>query len=281
MKSETSLGPFLKRLRESNKLSLRQVAQRAGLSSGYLSQIEGGKRGRRKDGDYFAPHPQILQKLATVYHVEAYDLFERAGYFEEGGVSFYRGFSEEIETDRCFDFVIHDPALKEIFSLQDKRAVIDRYEEQTGRKLLSWTVSPSPMRKKATFQGLRVTDNRLYADTVDFELNVAEVAEELGMTEDEVRQLVTKKHLITRPSKGDGPPTFSRLRLMGFQAQCQYLGQQLMKALEAKDIPKTPAEFKDANRVIEEQTVERATKSLRAKSKIEKQERESSGEEKS
>src|SRR5690349_17927903 len=109
MKSETSLGPFLKRLRESNNLSLRQVAQRAGLSSGYLSQIEGGKRGRRKDGDYFAPHPQILQKLATVYHVEAYDLFERAGYFEEGGVSFYRGFSEERETDRCFDFVIHDP----------------------------------------------------------------------------------------------------------------------------------------------------------------------------
>jgi len=31
------------------------------------------ERGKRKGGDHFAPHPQILQKLALVYHVEAYD----------------------------------------------------------------------------------------------------------------------------------------------------------------------------------------------------------------
>ena len=267
MKSETSLGPFLKRLRESNGLSLRQVAQQAGLSSGYLSQIEGGKRGRRKGGDYFAPHPQILQKLATVYHVEAYDLFERAGYFEEGGVSFYRGFSEERETGRCFDFVIHDPALKEIFTLQDKRAVIDRYEGQTGRKLLTWTVPPSPMRKKATYQGLRLEADRLHADTVDMALTVAEVEEELGMTEEEVRELVAKKHLIARHSKGGSPLTFSRLHLLGFQSRLQYWGLQLVKGCDAEHIPKTPAEFGEAARVILEKSVDEARNRLRAKKK--------------
>ena len=263
MKTDTSLGPYLKRLRERNQLSLRQVAQEAGLSSGYLSQIEGGKRGRRKGGEYFAPHPQILQKLATVYHVEDYDLFERAGYFQEGGVSFYRGFSEEHETNRCFDFVIHDPALKEIFTLQDKRAVIDRYEGQTGRKLLNWTVHPSPMRKKATYQGMRLEGDRLYADTVDMALTVAEVAEELGMTEDEVRELVAKNHLITFPSKGDGPLTISRLHLLGFQARLQYLGLQLEKAFDAEHMPKNPTEFSEASRVVLGKSVDEARKSLR------------------
>ena len=269
MKGDTGLGPFLKRLRESNGLSLRQAAQQAEVSSGYLSQIEGGKRGRRKGGDHFAPHPRILQKLAMVYHVEAYDLFERAGFFEEG-VSFYRGFSEERETDRCFDFVIHDPALKEILTLQDKRAVIDRYEAQTGRKLLTWTVHPSPMRKKATFQGLRLTDGRLYANTVDMALTVAEVAEELGMTEDEVRELVAKHHLITFPSKGDGPLTISRLHLLGFQALLQDYGLRLVKAYDAERMPKTPGEFIEAGRVILEEAKQQAIENMRMKQRSKK-----------
>ena len=107
--TDGDLGPYLKQLRESQNLSLRQAALAAGLSSGYLSQVEGGKRGRRRSGEFFAPHPQILKKLAAVYHVSAYELLERAGYLKEQ--EDYFGFSEEKEIDRCFDFVIHDPAL--------------------------------------------------------------------------------------------------------------------------------------------------------------------------
>ena len=101
------LAEYLKQLRESSGFSLRQVAQEARLSSGYLSQVEGEKRGRRKSGEFFAPHPQILKKLAAVYHVPAHELLERAGYLEEQ--EDYFGFSEEKEIDRCFDFVLHDP----------------------------------------------------------------------------------------------------------------------------------------------------------------------------
>lgn len=266
MKGDKGLGPYLKRLRESNSLTLRQVAQQAGLSSAYLSQIEGGKRGRRKGGERFAPHPQILQKLAGVYHVEAYDLLERAGYYEEER-SFYRGFSEERETDRCFDFVIHDPALKEILTLQDKRAVIDCYEGQTGHKLLTWATHPSPMRKKATFQRLRLQEGRLYADRVDMTLTVQEVAEELGITEADVNQLVADEHLVALRPKGDGPLTFSRLHVLGFQAHLQELGLHVAKGFRAADLPKTSAEFANAAKLILGKAVDKARERLRARAK--------------
>src|SRR5208282_4338506 len=144
--SETTLanmtmGEYLRRLRESRNLSQRQAAKEAGISYAYLSQIEGSKRGKRKKGDeHFAPHPQILKKLADVYHVSAGQLFERAGYL--GDNQNIQGFSEEREIDRTFDFVIHDPALKQILTVLDKRTIISRYETLTGKRLISWAGEP-------------------------------------------------------------------------------------------------------------------------------------------
>ena len=81
-----SLGAYLRRLRESKNLSLREAARQAHISSAYLSQVEGGKRGQRKGGeDHFGPHPQILKKLAEAYHIAANDLFTRAGYLDGRG----------------------------------------------------------------------------------------------------------------------------------------------------------------------------------------------------
>lgn len=257
-----SFGAHLRRLRESRGLSLRQAAKAADVSSGYLSQVEGGKRGKRKGGDHFAPHPQILQKLALVYHVEAYDLFKRAGFFEEA-VSTYRGFSEARETDRCFDFVLLDPALKEILTLQDKRALIDRYEAQTGRKLLNWAAPSSPLRRKAAYAGLQLRDGRLYADTVDVSLTLEEVAEELGITVEDVRELVTQEYLT--PSRThEGSLQFMREQLLGFQQRLQVYGLQLTKAYDARHTPQTPAEYTAAARVIMEQETERAREVVRA-----------------
>jgi hypothetical protein len=82
---------------------------------------------------------------------------------------------------------------------------------------------------------------------------------------------------MTRSSKGDGPLTFSRLHLLGFQARLQYFGLQLVKALDAEHAPKTSAEFRDASRVIEAAAVEQAKNSIRAKRKTAKQEPESRG----
>src|SRR3990172_1711591 len=178
MTDQDSFGAYLRRLRESKGLSLRQAAKDAGVSSGYLSQIEGEKRGKRKTGEHFAPHPQILKRLAEVYHVPAQDLFERAGFFEKQKDFF--GFSEERETDRCFDFVIHDPVLRRVLTTADKKAIIDRYEKLSGRKFITWGGENSFFNEKPGYKGLQLFGGALYAETVHVTLTLEEVAVELG-----------------------------------------------------------------------------------------------------
>ena len=51
-------GSYLRQLRESKRLSLRQAAEAAQVSSGYLSQIEGGKREMAAIPDEAASTPE-------------------------------------------------------------------------------------------------------------------------------------------------------------------------------------------------------------------------------
>lgn len=65
-----SLGDYLKEQRLASRLSLRQLAQQAGVSNPYLSQIE---RGLRK------PSADVLQQLAKALRISAEQLYIRAG----------------------------------------------------------------------------------------------------------------------------------------------------------------------------------------------------------
>ncbi len=68
----TPLGIYLKRVREAQGLSLRDVQSKVKISNAFLSQIESGKVKN--------PSPVMLHKLATVYCVPYEHLMERAGY---------------------------------------------------------------------------------------------------------------------------------------------------------------------------------------------------------
>jgi len=68
-------GEYLKSLRGKQRMSLRDVERRTGVSNAYLGQIEQAKRP--------APHPNILKKLAPVYDVSVYELMAAAGYLDE------------------------------------------------------------------------------------------------------------------------------------------------------------------------------------------------------
>ena len=193
-----ALGEYLRRLRESRKLSQRQVATQAGISYAYLSQIEGSKRGKRKKSEEnFAPHPQFLKKLADVYHVPAGRLFEQAGYLDNDKAKVY-GFSEKSEIDRIFDFIIHDPALLQTFSTLDKRAIIRRYETLTGKRLITWAGDPEkhPSVSKTEYAGLRHENGLLVADTPNTKLTVKEVAQELELSEAEVEKIIKNNQLL-------------------------------------------------------------------------------------
>nr|MBO2499397.1 XRE family transcriptional regulator [Acidimicrobiia bacterium] len=69
------LGEFIRQQRQRANLSLRRLADRAGISNPYLSQIE---RGIRK------PSAQILKQLSRALSISAETLYSRAGLIEDG-----------------------------------------------------------------------------------------------------------------------------------------------------------------------------------------------------
>ena len=68
------LGEFLRTQRKSAQLSLRQLAEQAGVSNPYLSQIERGLR---------RPSAEILQQIAKGLRISAEQLYVQAGILEE------------------------------------------------------------------------------------------------------------------------------------------------------------------------------------------------------
>jgi transcriptional regulator with XRE-family HTH domain len=65
-------GEYLRSLRSTSKLSLRDVEGQTGVSNAFLSQIESGKVKK--------PSPTMLDKLARLYRVPYATLMERAGH---------------------------------------------------------------------------------------------------------------------------------------------------------------------------------------------------------
>jgi transcriptional regulator with XRE-family HTH domain len=75
-----SLGDYLRDQRRGAQLTLRQLADQAGVSNPYLSQIERGLR---------RPSADVLQQLAKALRISAETLYVRAGILDpaESGAS--------------------------------------------------------------------------------------------------------------------------------------------------------------------------------------------------
>ena len=69
-----SLGEYLREQRSAAQLSLRQLAEQAGVSNPYLSQVE---RGLRK------PSAEVLNKIASALQISSEHLYVRAGLLDE------------------------------------------------------------------------------------------------------------------------------------------------------------------------------------------------------
>jgi transcriptional regulator with XRE-family HTH domain len=67
------LGEFIRQQRERSRISLRKLADRAGISNPYLSQIERGLR---------RPSAEALKKIARALSISAESLYVRAGLLE-------------------------------------------------------------------------------------------------------------------------------------------------------------------------------------------------------
>jgi transcriptional regulator with XRE-family HTH domain len=96
------IGGFIRSQRELAQVSVRQLAEKAGVSNPYLSQIE---RGLRK------PSAEVLNQIAKALRVSADVLYVRAGLLEPSEPSGVR------------DAVVTDTAITE----RQKQVLLDIY----------------------------------------------------------------------------------------------------------------------------------------------------------
>src|SRR6201995_4427028 len=112
----SDIGGFIRSQRELAQVSVRQLAEKAGVSNPYLSQIE---RGLRK------PSADVLQQIARALRVSAEVLYVRAGILEPA------------ETSEVRDVIITDTAITE----RQKQVLLDIYTSfcQQNEALVSET----------------------------------------------------------------------------------------------------------------------------------------------
>ncbi|MBG0854302.1 helix-turn-helix transcriptional regulator [Streptomyces spinoverrucosus] len=101
-----NLGEYLREQRRNAQLSLRQLADAAGVSNPYLSQIE---RGLRK------PSAEVLQQVAKALRISAETLYVRAGILDA------ERDRDEVETRAV---ILADPTLNE----RQKQVLLQVYE---------------------------------------------------------------------------------------------------------------------------------------------------------
>jgi transcriptional regulator with XRE-family HTH domain len=107
-KTVETLGDYLKEQRVAARLSLRQLAEQAGVSNPYLSQIERGLR---------RPSAEVLQQIAKALRISAEQLYIRAGILSpEDGVGGASALTVELA-------VLADPGLTE----RQKQSLLDVY----------------------------------------------------------------------------------------------------------------------------------------------------------
>lgn len=102
----SDIGGFIRSQRELAQVSVRQLAERSGVSNPYLSQVE---RGLRK------PSADVLNQIAKALRVSAEVLYVRAGILESS------------ETSQVRDAIVTDTAITE----RQKQILLDIYASFT------------------------------------------------------------------------------------------------------------------------------------------------------
>ena len=115
-----NLGDYLREQRLGAQLTLRQLADQAGVSNPYLSQIE---RGLRK------PSAEVLQQIAKALRISAEQLYVRAGIV---------GLDESGSVELA---ILADPSLTE----RQKQSLLDVYSS-----FLAMNASEEPAEPTAT-----------------------------------------------------------------------------------------------------------------------------------
>ncbi|WP_096199483.1 helix-turn-helix domain-containing protein [Bacillus sp. FJAT-45350] len=131
---ENELGKFLEELR--GKTSLREVANKSGLSHTYIRDLELGIN--RKTKAPIRPSADTLKQLAKAYDYPSNELLKKAGYIEEDNTS-----SEDL--DKKVEELLKDPNSQTF--LKDYLAAPEDKREDV-RKFLKFLIMEEEQNKK-------------------------------------------------------------------------------------------------------------------------------------
>lgn len=134
-KGRQKFGAYLRMLREAKKLSQKDAAAQAGISSPYLAQLEKGQRN--------PPSRSILSKLAKVYDVATQELWQEAEYAEGKTKRPYKRLNPE-RIQWAFQAMLNDPAYSfgtrvrgQELTVEAKAMLVEIYQKSMSRQLLT------------------------------------------------------------------------------------------------------------------------------------------------
>jgi len=131
-RAERDIGKFIRDLRSSARISLRELADRAGVSNPYLSQIERGLR---------RPSAEVLSQLAEALRVSTAVMFLRAGLLPDNGHS-------------VLGAIAADPDL----TVAQKQSLTQIYEAFRRENARAGDATPSPSPEPSPTTGQRRTN---------------------------------------------------------------------------------------------------------------------------
>lgn len=105
----SGLGDYIRNQREAARMSVRRLAELAGVSNPYLSQIERGLR---------RPSAEILQQLAKALKISVEALYVQAGWMTDDGSG----------APSVRDAISRDPLL----TADQKQALLNVYDSYVG-----------------------------------------------------------------------------------------------------------------------------------------------------
>jgi transcriptional regulator with XRE-family HTH domain len=108
---DSPVGEFIRRQREMQDLTMRQLADLVGISNPYLSQIERGLR---------EPSERVLDAIARNLEVSAETLYQHSA----------RGRTEEEDQPPVVEAIKADPRL----TVRQRQALVEIYDSFTGRR---------------------------------------------------------------------------------------------------------------------------------------------------
>ncbi|NLU77226.1 helix-turn-helix transcriptional regulator [Micromonospora sp. HNM0581] len=164
------VGGFIRDLRRNAKISLRQLADQAGVSNPYLSQIERGLR---------RPSAEVLQQLASALRVSTPAMYLRAGLLDDR------------EAQGVLAAIAVDPDLT-MAQKQSLTQIYETFRRENARLAEATATAAEPSNEDRTSAGGNRTDGSAATGTLDAN----------GLTAPDVANLAA-----TGPTTAAGTPT--------------------------------------------------------------------------